>query len=284
MNDIKTFLYSVNEQDCASDKWDYGLLKEIFDKNNIKQIKVTSLPECDRAFVVIPGPQNIEYEEDISKELSKIKRVVLFITGDESATFNVDKINHKNIEIWIQYPHKKHYKYNKLPIGVPQHLSKLLPRYQNKVYDVFFSGQITHQRRQELAKVMPKIPNSFYKPTKGFAEGLEPKEYYNIMSMSKIVPCPSGAEVIDSFRFYEAIEMLCLPIGDRLDSKGINTDFFNFVFENDHPIKTFNNWQDLINLLPGLINDYQFEMHKIVCWWIKYKRDLSIKILEQINE
>jgi hypothetical protein len=284
MNDIKTFLYSVKEEDCASDKWDYGLLKEIFDKNNIKQIKVTSLPECDRAFVVIPGPQNIEYEEDISKELSKIKRVVLFITGDESATFNVDKINHKNIEIWIQYPHKKHYKYNKLPIGVPQHLSKLLPRYQNKVYDVFFSGQITHQRRQELAKVMPKIPNSFYKPTKGFAEGLEPKEYYNIMSMSKIVPCPSGAEVIDSFRFYEAIEMLCLPIGDRLDSKGINTDFFNFVFENDHPIKTFNNWQDLINLLPGLINDYQFEMHKIVCWWIKYKRDLSIKILEQINE
>ena len=29
---IKTYLYSFNEQDCAADKWDYGLLKEIFDE------------------------------------------------------------------------------------------------------------------------------------------------------------------------------------------------------------------------------------------------------------
>ena len=75
MNDIKTFLYSIKKEDCASDKWDYGLLKEIFDKNNIKQIKVTSLLECDRAFVVIPGPQNIDYEDIINQELQKIKRV-----------------------------------------------------------------------------------------------------------------------------------------------------------------------------------------------------------------
>lgn len=283
MNDIKVYLYSVKEKDCASDKWDYGLLKEIFDKNKIEQIKVTSLPECDRAFVVIPGPQNINYESKICKELNKIKRVVLFITGDESATFKVDKIKHDNIEIWIQYPHKKHSQYNKLALGVPQHLSKNLPNYQNKIYDVFFSGQITHQRRQELATIMPNIPNCFYNSTKGFSEGLEPKEYYNIMSMSKIVPCPSGAEVIDSFRFYEAIEMLCLPIGDKLDSKMQNTDFFNFLFEDNHKIKTLEDWRHLPNLLPELLNNYKYEMHKIVCWWIKYKRDLFIELMRQIN-
>jgi hypothetical protein len=245
---------------------------------------VTTLPNTDRAFVVIPGPQNVDYEDQISQELNKINRVVLFITGDESATFKVDKIEHSNIEIWIQYPHRKHSQYNKLALGVPQHLSNNLPEYQDKSYDVFFSGQITHQRRQELATVMPDIPNSFYNPTNGFAEGLKPKEYYDKMFMSKIVPCPSGAMVVDSFRFYEAIEMLCLPIGDKLDSKMQNTDFFNFVFEDNHSVKTVDNWNHLVDLLPELLNNYTSEMHQIVCWWIKYKRDLFIKLMRQVNE
>ena len=283
MNDLKAYLYSVKQEDCAADKWDYGLLKQFFNKNNIKPDKVTTLPNTDRAFVVIPGPQNVDYEDQISKELNKIGRVVLFITGDESATFKVDKIDHSNIEIWIQYPHRKHSQYNKLALGVPQHLPNNLPEYQDKSCDIFFSGQITHQRRQELATVMPEIPNSFYNPTNGFAEGLKPKQYYDKMFLSKIVPCPSGAMVIDSFRFYEAIEMLCLPIGDKLDSKMQRTDFFNFLFQGEHSINTVENWQSLPNLLPELLNNYTFEMHQVVCWWIKYKRDLFNELMGQIN-
>jgi hypothetical protein len=283
MSNIKAFLYSVKEEDCAADKWDYGLIKEIFNKNKIEQIKVTELPSVERAFVVVPGPQNIDYEDKISEELSKINRVVLFITGDESATFKVDKIKHDNIEIWIQYPHKKHAQYNKLALGVPQHLSKNLPEYQDKSYDVFFSGQITHQRRQELAVVMPNIPNSFYNPTDGFAEGLKPKNYYDKMSISKIVPCPSGAEVIDSFRFYEAIEMLCLPIGDRLNSKMQETNFFNLVFGTEFPIQVTDNWHYIKKIIPVLLENYPQNMHQVVCWWIKYKRDLSIEVMRQAN-
>jgi hypothetical protein len=280
---INAYLYSVKQEDCAADKWDYGLLKQFFNKNNIKPDRVTTLPSVDRAFVVIPGPQNVDFEDQISEELNKIGRVVLFITGDESATFKVDKIEHSNIEIWIQYPHRKHSQYNKLALGVPQHLSNNLPEYQDKSYDVFFSGQITHQRRQELATVMPEIPNSFYNPTNGFAEGLSPKSYYDKMFLSKIVPCPSGAMVVDSFRFYEAIEMLCLPIGDKLDPRMRNTDFFNFLFDGNHTIKTFENWQQFPELLPELLNDYTSDMHQVVCWWIKYKRDLFIELMRQVN-
>ena len=280
---INAYLYSVKQEDCAADKWDYGLLKQFFNKNNIKPDRVTILPNIDRAFVVIPGPQNVDFEDQISEELNKIGRVVLFITGDESATFKVDKIEHSNIEIWIQYPHRKHSQYNKLALGVPQHLSNNLPQYQDKSYDVFFSGQITHQRRQELATVMPEIPNSFYNPTTGFAEGLSPKRYYDKMFLSKIVPCPSGAMVIDSFRFYEAIEMLCLPIGDRLDSKMQRTDFFNFLFQGEHSIKTVDNWNLFPNMVPELLNNYISEMHQVVCWWIKYKRDLFNELMRQIN-
>lgn len=283
MSNIVAFLYSYDGESYSDDKWDYGLLKEIFKKNKVQQIRTTTIAETNRAFVVIPGPQSIGHEKTISDELSKISRVVLFVTGDEGAGFDIGQIQHNNIDIWIQYPHKKHEKYNKLALGVPQHLNKNLPEYQDKVYDCFFAGQITHLRRQELAKVMPNIPNSFYEPTKGFAQGLKPKNYYDKMFISKIVPCPSGAEVIDSFRFYEAIEMLCLPIGDEVDSKDNKTNFYNFLFGVNFPITTVDNWNRIKKIIPGLINEYPYNMHQVVCWWIKYKRDLSIKIMRQVN-
>jgi hypothetical protein len=281
---IKAYLYSFNEEDCAADKWDYGLLKEIFDKYEIEQIKVNSLPNTDRAFVVVPGPQNLGHEEDVNNELQKIGRVVLFFTGDEEVRFDLNKINHPNIEIWLQTPHKQHQKYNKLPLGVPQHLKNYLPEYAPKKYDVYFGGQITHSRRKELANAMKTLPNALFKPTEGFAQGDHPKDYYNNLASAKIAPAPSGAVVIDSFRFYEAIEMLCFPVSDSLDPKGNSIKYYDFIYEDQTPIKTIDNWSLLKKMIPKILDNYPNNMHEIVCWWIKYKRDLGIKIMRQINE
>ena len=144
---INAYIFSLNPFDTADGKWDYGLLDETFKRKNVNQISVSSLPETDRAFVVIPGGGNAGKEEEINNELSKINRVVLFITGDECALFNVDKIKHNNISIWIQTPHDKHEKYNRFFIGPASHIKNNIPKYTEKKYDLFFSGQITHQRR-----------------------------------------------------------------------------------------------------------------------------------------
>ncbi len=284
MSKINTYLYSFNEEDCAADKWDYGLLKEIFDKYEINQIKVTSIPKTNRAFVVVPGPQNLGYEENINNEIQNVSRLVLFITGDEEGRFDIAKINHPNAEIWIQYPYEKHKNFNKLPIGVPQHLKNMIPKYPIKKHDLYFSGQITHQRRQQLAEVMPVMSNSIYKTTVGFAQGSEPKDYYEDMASAKFIPAPSGAATVDTFRFFEAIEMLCLPIGDSIDSKGRYRDFYRYVFDSDIPVRFVSNWSELKALIPELLSDYPQNMHRAVAWWIKFKRDLGIKIMRQINE
>jgi hypothetical protein len=283
MNQINAYLYSHDGKDYANDKWDYGLIKEIFDKYEINQIKVTKIPESDRAFVVIPGPQTAGNENRLSRELSKISRVVLFINGDESARFDVDKINHPNIEIWIQYPHKKHAAYNKMPIGVPQHLKDNYPEYKEKKYDVYFGGQITHQRRVELSHVMPTLNNSLYGPTEGFSQGDKPKDYYAKLASAKIAPCPSGAAVIDTFRFFESIELLTLPVADTINPKGIQTDFYKEMFGINVPFNYISNWNELNKLVPKLLDQYPNNMHQVVCWWIKQKRDLGIKIMRQIN-
>jgi hypothetical protein len=283
MSNIKAYLYSHDGQDYANDKWDYGLTKEIFDKYYVDQIKVTELPECDRAFVVIPGPQVAGNEHKLSEELRKISRVVLFINGDENAKFNVEAIVHSNIEIWIQYPHQKHKKYNKMPIGVPQHLKNNLPEYKEKEYDVYFGGQITHQRRVELSHVMPKLKNALYGPTKAFSLGDNPATYYNKLASAKIAPCPSGAAVIDTFRFYEAIELLTLPIADKLDPSMTETNFYKTMFGPTFPVVSVDNWNNIEKLIPELLSNYACSVHQLVCWWIQYKRNLGIKIMGQIN-
>ena len=283
MNQIKAYLYSHDGQDYANDKWDYGLLKEIFDKYEVDQIRVTEIPKEDKAFVVIPGPQTAGNEELLSNKLNKLSRVVLFINGDENARFDVSKIKHPNIEIWIQYPHEKHEAYNKMPIGVPQHLKDNVPEYKEKEYDVYFGGQITHARRKELASVMPRLNNSLYGPTKGFSLGDKPKDYYAKLSSAKIAPCPSGAAVIDTFRFFESIELLTLPIADKLDPSMTETKFYKKMFGIKFPVESVDNWNNIEKLLPELLGDYPKNMHRVVAWWIKYKRDLGIKMMEQLN-
>ena len=284
------YLYSLDPLDSADGKWDYGLIKEIFDKNHIEQLTVSEIPTEDRAFVVIPGSGNAGKEKEINNQLSKLKRVILFITGDESGKFDVDLISHPNIEIWIHYPHKKHEKYNKFFIGVPRHLKENLPEYPIKEYDVFFSGQINHNRRKELINALSKMSSSrfvfhtLFNATPAFSLGYPIKEYYSLLSKSRIAPAPAGNVVIDSFRFFEAIEMMCLPIGDLKNSRGEEFDFFHFVYPDGVPVRRMSNWNLIERMVSNLLEEYPNNMHQAVSWWIKYKRDLSLKIMEQVNE
>ena len=283
MSQYKAYIFSTNPLDSADGKWDYELLRLSFERNHVEQIVVSSIPKDDKAFVVIPGQGNAGNEEQINKELANLNRVVLFITGDECALFNPDAIKHPNISIWIQYPHQKHEKYNKFFIGVPQHLKNNLPNYPIKEHNIYFGGQITHQRRQELAKAISRMENVLYCPTEGFAQGDPPQEYYRKLASAKVAPAPSGAQVIDSFRFFEAIEMLTLPIGDRKDSQGREINYYDYIYGKSIPVQLTHDWNDLSKIYLELMNDYPANLHKVVCWWLKYKRDFAFKIMEDLN-
>ena len=100
---------------------------------------------------------------------------------------------------------------------------------------------------------------------------------------SKIAPCPAGAVVIDSFRLFEAIEMMSLPIADLRDSSGLEDDFYQRVFNRTVPFYKIKNWNDLPVIAQGLLEGYLNNMHSVVYWWIKYKRDFGINLMRQIN-
>ena len=279
------YLLAIDGKSFPHHKWDFGFIKESFDKNKIECVEATTLPECDRAFVVIAGFENKNNTKEVLQELQKIKKVVLFITGDERGTFRADKLSHPDIKIWIQSPYPdRHRPFYKMPIGCPSHMKDNLPDYTNKKNDAFFSGQITHPRRRELAESMPNIENVLFNPTAGFTQGYRPSEYYKHLLESIVVPSPAGTSTIDSFRFYEAIEMLAIPVGDLKSSTNEEYNFWDFVFEKETPtIPKTNNWNELPGIVNKAVSDYPANMHRIVSWWIMYKRDFAYKIMEQIN-
>jgi len=222
-------------------------------------------------------------EKQVSDELNKIGRVVLFVTGDEARVFDVTKLTHPNMEIWVHYlsEHEEGV-YNSLPIGAPIRIKDFVPVYPEKIYDAFFGGQITHTRRQDVAKVMPSIRNSLFRPSTGFTLGDGPKEYYEYLASAKFCPCPAGSVVVDTFRFFEALEMLTLPVGDLVNSSG-ERDIFLIYALGYPPVPTVYNWEDLQEIIDENLPYYHSTLHNAVAWWIKYKRDISFKIMEQVN-
>lgn len=277
------YCLSPDNHSFSNEKWDFGFLQEAFDRNNIEIVQSRSLPATERAFVVAPGFEWFGLEKFLNKELRKINRVVLFITADELGVFNVTKINHPNIKIWIQYPYPRDINYEKLPTGAPAHITKLGIEYPEKSSDLYFAGQITHPRRQQLADALPSIKNANYLLTAGFTQGDEPKEYYRKLSQARFAAAPAGTATIDSFRFYEALELLCLPIADSISSRDQKYGFWEILF-GTMPIEQIDNWHNLQSVIDGLKLDYPANLHKAVSWWIKYKRDFAYKIMEQINE
>jgi hypothetical protein len=280
----QAFLYSFGDRPFPDHKNDFGFVYEAFVKNDIEPVEVTSLPVTERAFVVIAGSDLHGLEDEVSNELNNISKLVLFITSDECGLFDLDKIVHPDIKIWVQSPYPKHEKYLKMPIGAPLMLKKYAPEYSEKKSDIFFAGQITHQRRRQLARAIKYLNNVDYVPTAGFMQGDAPDVYYTKMSKAKFVPAPAGNVTIDSFRFYEALEMLCLPIGDVKDSSGHDFDFWDYTFGEPVPVPKTNNWNMLLDILVTETDNYPANMHKAVAWWIRYKRDFTNKIMEQINE
>ena len=281
---IKAYLLTPDGRNYPNHKADFGFLKQTFENKNIEMIEAESLPNEERAFVVIPGYDSLKHIRKISNELSHISRVVLFVTSDEGGVFEPWRIDHPNIEIWVQSPFKRHEAYHKYPIGCPSTMHSVVPEYTAKEHDVFFSGQVTHQRRQELARVMPTINNALFNPTAGFMQGYEPKDYYQYLAKSRVVPAPAGNITIDSFRFYEAIEMLCIPIGDSKNSVGEDFNFYHYVFGDSVPFETTNSWKNLQGIADRALSNYPEKLHEIVSWWIKYKRDFANKIMEQVYE
>lgn len=293
MSQSKAFILSLNKDADLTKQWDYGFLKDFLEGNlwktynwsgfNIKN--VDSLPETDRAIVAIPARHHTDYVSQVNKELKKIDRVVLFLMGDEEAEFPADRITHPNIAIWVQNPHiDKHSDYDRIGTGYPQHLKDNLPEYQQKKTSLFFSGQVTHQRRKDLEEAIQWQPYDYvFNGTGGFTQGMNPSEYYLNMAQTKFAPAPSGAVIPDSFRLFEALECMAIPLADQVTADGNFMEYWDWLFKEITPFPKISNWFALRDILDENMPYYDNLLTKQTQWWIEYKRNFAYKVMDQLH-
>lgn len=260
----------------AEGYWDQTMLKDILASEVFKHFD-----NAGGALCVIPGEYQGRYIKDINIYLSRYKWVVLFITSDEGGNFPIEKITHQNMKVWIQYPKQgKHDQYRKWPLGYVADTRKNL-FLSVKDLDYFFSGQITHERRREMAHKLKVVPGGMVNETEGFSQGMDQQEYMKNMVTAKIAPSPAGPISADAFRTYEALEAGAVPIADNISAAG-DHDYWDYLF-GSVPFPTINNYNDLPGYIADYLGKYPTANNIAQAWWIKKKRDLKQQIIEDIE-
>lgn len=283
---IKVNYLSLREDTPKKDFWDYGLLYDLLE--DFDSVECGSLENADFGIVVIPARSHFELVDEINKELSKLKGVVLFLMGDEEASFPVEKVKHDNIRIWVQNPHlnldKRH---RKLGTGYPFPLRDFLKvdwPTPDKSLDWFFAGQVTHPRREQCVAQLRNLDNGELVESKSFTAGIDQEDYFFQMIQAKIAPCPSGPITPDTFRLFEALELGCVPIADTRTSKEEWPNFWEWLFDEPVPFPTIDNWESLPGYIQDIKNEYPVINNRIQAWWLRKKNTYKKQIRKDIAD
>lgn len=232
------------------------------------------------AVFVVPG-QHHATRLDVSRLLDDMGRLdwaLPIITGDEAGTFPVDRLEWPWVMIDRPYPKAG---WN-LGAGFAPHTRPNLEAlgYQEATVDVSFAGQANHPRRKACVDAVmrwdPHGDSSILRPSAGFTQGLDPLAYADLMSQTRIAPCPSGPHTPYSFRLYEALEAGALPIGDLASPRGGPIpNYWVDLFGTPVPFPTIDNWAHLPAMLPEFLDGWKAKANRAAAWWTLEKRRIA---------
>lgn len=276
---------NFNPEAPSKGYWCYGWLEEILEPY-FQGYTADDLTSDEGAIVVIPAEYNVDYVDKINETIEKLAWSVVILASDERGLFPVEQL--VPCTLWVMTPHFEKHVYppgtNFIGEFAPQHCRpavKRLGRPQTSVrkYRSGFSGQITHQRRHELAEVMPQLPRVFFNGTEGFTQGFTPEEYAHLLVNSQTVPAPSGPETLDSFRAFEALEAGAIPLLDLNCPRIQNGHHYWRSILGDHPLPMLSNWAEMPEVLEGITQE---DNNLVYAWWQLYKRSIQHRILDAV--
>lgn len=278
--------------------WDQGMLEDLLSNriwrtgySFIHHEGSADIGGLRGAVVVIPARLWVGGENRLTADLCHLEWAVLMVCGDEESSFAVEAVTHPNMAVWVMSPRPgRHDAYGKLGTGYPPHLEANLPsRAPNKDLDLFFAGQITHDRRQQLADVIETTADSdgrwVFIGTEGFTQGLPPHEYAAYLAAAKVAPAPSGPRTPDTFRLFEALQAGCVPIADtRVEDGSFPDDYWTWFFDGDEPpFPTLRYYCDLEHYVHETLADYPTANNRVGAWWAKQKYRFAHRFAEQVR-
>lgn len=245
-----------------------------------------SIPDVKGSIVVIPSRNQVEHLGEINKQLAKLEWALVILTGDEQSVFPWKDLKHPNMKIWAMHPHPDIHQGVDRPLinGYPHQAKQLGKIPQNeKPLDLFFSGQVNHERRVQCVEHAENVPNGKVVRTKGFTQGLPHQEYYQLMSEAKFVPCPSGNHMPDTFRIYEALEAGCIPIADSKPSVDYPGNFWYNLFGGEPPFPIIEEWESLQSVINDWMPQWKQKANEIQSWWQLQKRRSAYDLMSDLH-
>lgn len=270
--------------------WSYGMMERLF----------ADLPQTDNIYdvnteepiiLVVPAEYNVNFVDRLNEDILRFDWVTLILASDENGFFPVEQLVPVD-QLWVLMPHFEKHTYPEgtqfMGIGAPpqsfDYLSRLF--HYEPLHDCSFSGQITHQRRQELAQAFEGT-DWYINKTAGFTQGLPHGDYYRLIADTKVTPAPTGPVTFDSFRVYETLEAGNVPILDDvcpIDPNG-GPVFWNAVFGEGHPLPHTTAWTvELQPTVQDIVDNWPTSRNLVYSWWQQHKRELRYRILSPIPD
>lgn len=296
---IKVLFQSYYPEIPSHDYWDMTMIRDIFAGKMWTPVdgwEYTPVFAFDQitvgegAIVVIPARYHNRDVDKLNEDIARLPWVVLMIVGDEESFFPTHELKHPNMKLWVMTPIPGRHKADHfLPHGYTPDCRKMLAANSliamEKPNLWFFSGQITHVRRQLCSDVLKgMVAEGVYNASPGFGLGLTHEDYFKNMAAAKIIPCPSGPATPDSFRVIEALEAGCMPVADECtpDPKYPEGYWIN-VFGQDPPFWRIRDWESFPGYVHDIMERWPHCVNKASAWWQGYKRKMVYDLQEDIS-
>lgn len=237
------------------------------------------LPAGVEGAVVIVAGRYPEALDRVRAAIAPLAWVLLIVTGDEASVFPWRAVEHPNLRWWIMTPRPDvHAGLDARFVGSgwPPHLRANLDGHDlPRERDWCFAGQVNHERRHRLVDTLRERGGGTLIRTAGFAEGLAPAVYADLLARTRVVPCPSGRETPDSFRLYEALEAGCVPLADAACPAYADRDYWSMVFPEPPPFDLVDDWGDVGKHIDAALDGWAHRANVVQAWWLRHRVRMS---------
>ena len=112
-------------------------------------------------------------------------------------------------------------------------------------------------------------------------EKLTKAEFDAVLADTVFSPCPMGNVILETWRFYESLELGCIPLAERRPSLRY---FDNLLGPN--PVPTFLSWSDALRYAEAAFTDkpgLRRKQAEIGAWWTEKKATVKAHLQEVLS-
>lgn len=262
--------------------WDDTWLRELLDGAHG--------PVPDGQVIVVPGRYHADDIDAVNDLINSHDYALVIVTADEANEFPADKLHHERLAVWVQTlrPDRFNKGFQAFPLGYPPDTRLWVqeagfPPPQPRG-NWFFSGQITHARREQMWSGLEEIPFGGRLATEGFTQGLERRVYLERMQHAKVAPCPSGPVTQDTFRLWEALACGTIPLADAMPPEGRDDGFWDRLFGGQPPFPIIRDWNTAPDVIGELVEGWPHTANVVQAWYSKHRRMWAQRLTDTLRD